>query len=68
MLEVEKLVSDISFKVILLGDSGVGKTSIIHQFVDSKFHDRYKATIGVDFLTKKYLIDNKCTRIQVFLK
>lgn len=67
MLIIEKSVSDISLKVILLGDSGVGKTSIIHQFVNAKFHDRYRATIGVDFLTKKYVMDNESVKIQVFI-
>ena len=36
-------------KVIILGDSGVGKTSLMQQFVNSKFSHQYKATIGADF-------------------
>ncbi len=38
-------------KIILLGDSGVGKTSLMRQFVQGKFENRYKATIGADFFT-----------------
>lgn len=45
-------------KVIILGDSGVGKTSLMQQFVNSKFSHQYKATIGADFLTKEITIDN----------
>lgn len=46
-------------KVIILGDSGVGKTSLMQQFVNSKFSHQYKATIGADFLTKEITVDNK---------
>ena len=40
-------------KVIILGDSGVGKTSLMNQYVNKKFSNQYKATIGADFLTKE---------------
>jgi Ras-related protein Rab-7A len=40
-------------KVIILGDSGVGKTSLMNQYVNNKFSSQYKATIGADFLTKE---------------
>lgn len=39
-------------KVIVLGDSGVGKTNILTQFCESKFSQNYTATIGVDFKIK----------------
>jgi Ras-related protein Rab-7A len=39
-------------KVIILGDSGVGKTSLMNSYVHKKFSTQYKATIGADFLTK----------------
>ncbi|KAJ1944008.1 Ras- protein Rab-7A [Linderina macrospora] len=39
-------------KAIILGDSGVGKTSLMHQFVQGRFNSQYKATIGADFLKK----------------
>ena len=40
-------------KVIILGNSGVGKTSLMNQYVNKKFSNQYKATIGADFLTKE---------------
>mmetsp|Transcript_27318 Transcript_27318/g.73951 ORF Transcript_27318/g.73951 Transcript_27318/m.73951 type:complete len:89 (-) Transcript_27318:454-720(-) len=40
-------------KVIILGDSGVGKTSLMNQYVNKRFSAQYKATIGADFLTKE---------------
>lgn len=35
-------------KVVILGDSGVGKTSLMNQFVNKRFNNQYKATIGAD--------------------
>ncbi|GKZ28851.1 hypothetical protein AbraIFM66950_001102 [Aspergillus brasiliensis] len=46
-------------KVIILGDSGVGKTSLMNQYVNKKFSASYKATIGADFLTKEVLVDDR---------
>ena len=46
-------------KVIILGDSGVGKTSLMNQYVNKKFSNQYKATIGADFLTKEVSIQDK---------
>ena len=54
-------------KVIILGDSGVGKTSLMQQFVNSKFSHQYKATIGADFLTKEITVDNnKLVTLQIW--
>ena len=40
------------FKVILIGPGAVGKTSLLHRFVENNFSFRYKLTIGADFLSK----------------
>lgn len=40
------------FKVIIIGPGVVGKTSLLHRFVENKFSFRYKLTIGADFLSK----------------
>ena len=53
-------------KVIILGDSGVGKTSLMNQFVNNKFSTQYKATIGADFLTKEITIDDKSVTLQIW--
>jgi Ras-related protein Rab-7A len=53
-------------KVIILGDSGVGKTSLMNKFVNDKFSKQYKATIGADFLTKEILIDDKLITMQIW--
>eukprot|EP00929_Paragymnodinium_shiwhaense_P016925 TRINITY_DN12567_c0_g2_i1.p1 TRINITY_DN12567_c0_g2~~TRINITY_DN12567_c0_g2_i1.p1 ORF type:complete len:211 (-),score=70.27 TRINITY_DN12567_c0_g2_i1:239-871(-) len=53
-------------KVIILGDSGVGKTSLMNQYVNKKFTNQYKATIGADFLTKELMIDDKAVTLQIW--
>ncbi|MFX1371861.1 MAG: GTP-binding protein [Promethearchaeota archaeon] len=40
------------FKVLIIGPGAVGKTSLLHRFVENKFSFRYKLTIGADFLAK----------------
>ncbi|CAM0134991.1 unnamed protein product [Umbelopsis sp. WA50703] len=53
-------------KVIILGDSGVGKTSLMNQYVNKKFSSQYKATIGADFLTKEVVVDDKLVTMQIW--
>merc|ERR1719373_1272987 len=53
-------------KVIILGDSGVGKTSLMNQYVNQKFSKQYKATIGADFLTKEITIEDKAVTLQIW--
>lgn len=53
-------------KVIILGDSGVGKTSLMQQFVNNKFTTQYKATIGADFLTKELTLDDRKVSLQLW--
>jgi len=53
-------------KVIILGDSGVGKTSLMNQYVYMKFNARVKATIGADFLTKEVTVDDRLVTMQIW--
>jgi len=53
-------------KVIILGDSGVGKTSLMNQYVSRKFSNQYKATIGADFLTKEVMVDDRLVTMQIW--
>ncbi|KAL8305408.1 hypothetical protein RB598_002794 [Gaeumannomyces tritici] len=53
-------------KVIILGDSGVGKTSLMNQYVNKKFSASYKATIGADFLTREVLVDDRQVTMQLW--
>ncbi|XP_020672434.1 ras-related protein Rab7-like isoform X1 [Dendrobium catenatum] len=53
-------------KVIILGDSGVGKTSLMNQYVNKKFSNQYKATIGADFLTKEIQFEDRLFTLQIW--
>lgn len=44
--------TDRLLKVLVIGDLGVGKSSIIKRYVSKRFEERYKASIGVDFALK----------------
>lgn len=53
-------------KIIILGDSGVGKTSLLRQYINKQFIYQYKATIGADFLMKEIKIDNQIVQLQIW--
>eukprot|EP01117_Protostelium_nocturnum_P003005 TRINITY_DN13934_c0_g1_i1.p1 TRINITY_DN13934_c0_g1~~TRINITY_DN13934_c0_g1_i1.p1 ORF type:complete len:211 (-),score=55.95 TRINITY_DN13934_c0_g1_i1:59-691(-) len=53
-------------KVILLGDSGVGKSCLMNQYVHQQFAFEYKATIGADFLTKHIIIEDVPVTMQIW--
>ncbi|XP_045329847.1 ras-related protein Rab-7a-like [Leopardus geoffroyi] len=57
---------EVLLKVIILGDSGVGKTSLMSQYVNKKFSNQYKATIGADFLTKEVMVDDRLVTMQIW--
>ena len=53
-------------KVVVIGDSGVGKTSIIQMFQNLRFTDHFKPTIGADFSNKEISIDGKIVTLQIW--
>ena len=52
-------------KLILLGETRVGKTSLLLRYVDNKFTLATKSTIGADFLTKEIQVDDQAVNLQV---
>jgi len=54
------------YKLVLLGDQSVGKTSIIIRFTDDKFDSSYQATIGIDFLSKIMYLEDRTIRLQLW--
>ena len=48
-----------SMNILLLGDSSVGKTSIINQYVEGKFEENFISTCGLDLKEKKIIINDK---------
>ncbi|KAJ8341477.1 hypothetical protein SKAU_G00337680 [Synaphobranchus kaupii] len=57
---------DVLFRLLLLGDSGVGKTCLLCRFTDNEFHSSHISTIGVDFKMKTLEIDGIKVRIQIW--
>jgi Ras-related protein Rab-18 len=55
----EKEEYDYLFKILLIGDSGVGKSSILLRFTEDEFEEDFPCTIGVDFKTKMIDFYNK---------
>ena len=44
-------------KTVLLGEAGVGKTSLVYRYIENKFRESYKSTLGVNLLKKDMDID-----------
>mmetsp|Transcript_20174 Transcript_20174/g.55692 ORF Transcript_20174/g.55692 Transcript_20174/m.55692 type:complete len:281 (-) Transcript_20174:431-1273(-) len=62
--EPASAVGAIKHKLVFLGDSSVGKTSIITRFVNDNYSGKYQATIGIDFLSKTvYLEDGRVLKL-----
>ena len=57
---------DYLFKLVLIGDSGVGKSNLLYRFTHNKFSRDSKATIGVEFAQKSKTIDSKVVKAQVW--
>lgn len=53
-------------KIMILGNAGVGKTSILERYVNKSFTGNYKVTIGADFLTRDLEIDGSKIKLQVW--
>ena len=59
--------SNYIIKIVLLGEANVGKTSIVHRFVENKFRGNYKATLGVNLLKKEVdLCDDGIVSAQIW--
>ena len=59
---------DYTFKIVMIGDSGVGKSCILLRFADDKFNENFYATLGVDFRFKNITVDNKSVKLQIVSK
>ena len=57
---------DYKLKVVIIGDSGVGKTNLIKRFVSDTFSENSKATVGVEFLSKTYKINDHIFKIELW--
>lgn len=57
---------DYVFKVVLIGDSAVGKSQLLARFSRNEFSLDSKATIGVEFQTRTLTIDHKTVKAQIW--
>ena len=53
-------------KITLLGDKNVGKTSLVYRYIENKFRESYKATLGVNLLKKDMEVDGDGVSAQIW--
>jgi len=67
MIEMSrKSISNLQFKLPIIGDGGVGKTTLTHRYLHGLFKDSYHLTIGIDFFLKKLELDGKNVSLQIW--
>ncbi|CAH0486008.1 unnamed protein product [Peronospora farinosa] len=57
---------DYLFKIVLIGDSGVGKSNLLSRFTHNEFNLESKSTIGVEFATKSIVAEGKTIKAQIW--
>ena len=57
---------DLTFKILILGDSNVGKTSLLLTYVDNYFPDSHVATIGIDYKIKEVIVNGLKLKLQIW--
>lgn len=54
------------FKLVLIGDSGVGKSNLLSRFTRNEFSLETKSTIGVEFATRSMTVEGKVIKAQIW--
>jgi GTPase SAR1 family protein len=62
----KKIRTQLVTSVVLIGDSGVGKTNLLSRFTRNEFNLESKSTIGVEFATRSVQVDNKTVKAQIW--
>ncbi|TRM59811.1 ras family-domain-containing protein [Schizophyllum amplum] len=57
---------DYLFKIVLIGDSGVGKSNLLSRFTRNEFSQDTKSTIGVEFATRSITVEGKILKAQIW--
>lgn len=66
IVEVEDCHEDYSIKIVIVGDSGVGKSNILSRYVQNEFNQDSKATVGVELSTKTYQIGDQIVKVHLW--
>ena len=61
-----KSQSDYMVQLLLLGDAGVGKSSLLHRFAEEEFHQNLVGTAGVDYKMKNLVIGGSSVKIKLW--
>jgi Ras-related protein Rab-11A len=61
--EEANLEREFVYKIVVLGDAAVGKTSLINQFVEGSFNEDYKPTLGANIVRKDVSLNNTKVRL-----
>ena len=56
----------VTFKYLLVGDSGVGKSSLMHRFADDTYSDEYRSTVGTDFKCRHLKMGKDDVKVQIW--
>ena len=66
IMEDDQFQYDLSFKIIIIGDPGVGKSCLTSQATKNYFDDSYSATVGFEFVTFNLKLNNTSVRLQIW--
>jgi small GTP-binding protein len=64
--EASFLKEEYKFKIVIVGDSGVGKTNLVKRFIQNTFSSNTLATVGVEFFSNNYYINDKLCKIEMW--
>ena len=59
-------MTNYTWKIVVIGDGSVGKTSLIHRYIDNKFQESYNETIGIDLFTHNFTIDGSEINLLIY--
>ena len=54
------------YKIIIIGDSGVGKSNILGRYLNNEFREDTKSTVGVEFGSKRLMLENVAIKLQIW--
>ena len=70
-IQIEEVTSseikeEYKLKIVIVGDSGVGKTNLVKRFISNTYNANSKATVGVEFISKSYKINDHIFKIEIW--